>query len=370
MLSVSGASQSQPPPHSRGPSDTPTAKPRSRPASVRHSLFPAGDARNHDAAAIAEIRSDMTVNWLYEQQLRKQYASGADPFEGVVLKKARGRFACCPPQMAAIPGSLLAVVAQMNVRCAMTVCTPVVRALLDALVARRGPDSQPGHVPLPGGLRVQVLPAMTDLPKSQLHHFAAFVVDAGLLVVWDDEPEKLLARAEDLEARFVEVIWGSGNGNGEEEEEDVAAAAAAVGGEKGNAVGVSSREEIDPGQLEEAMVKEDRPVRLESACMVAVTLVLWIVCPGLGWRWLAYQSTVDGSYLRLALLAACPAQMFVSLVSSAPVSRGLCDADWLGMSSVLFPGARRRSVPALRAHLCGEQQQQVLQRQAPSPVGP
>ncbi|KAL2015088.1 hypothetical protein VTK56DRAFT_6327 [Thermocarpiscus australiensis] len=309
LLSVPGAAAQQPGHHGRNDSDGATVKStfkpnspsNSRPASTRHSLFPLGDARNSDADAILEIRSDMMVNWLHEQQRRKQYCTGADPFEGVVLKKARGSFACCPPQMAALGGAgttLLAAASQMNVRCAMTVNTPVVRALLDSLGASLD------YVPLPDGLRVQVLRTMADLPRGQLHHFAAFVEDVRMLVVWDDEPEKLLDRAQDLEARFIEIIWGNGDGDVGDEDADAA--------EKKGAAGVDVHD-LDPAQLEAAMAREHRPVRLESACMVALTLALWIVCPGIGWRWLAYQSTVDGTYLRWALLAACPVQMFVSL---------------------------------------------------------
>ncbi|KAK4251767.1 glycosyl transferase family group 2-domain-containing protein [Corynascus novoguineensis] len=304
MLSVPGVvgSQVQTPETATVRSGARSSPRTSRAPSLRNSFLPAHDARSRDSETINEIRNDMMVNWLYEQQLRKQYASGMDPYEGVVLKKARGTFTCCPPQMAAIPASLFAVATQMNVRCAMTVNTPVVRALLDAVVCRAELD----HVPLPEGLRVQVLRTMADLPRGQLHHFAAFVEDARMLVVWDDEPEKLLARVQDLEARFIEIIWGNGDDEGEDDD-------TTVGGEhKGGIAGVAVHE-LDPGQLEEALAKENRPVRLESAFMVAVTLALWIVCPALGWRWLAYQTVVDGTYLRFALLAACPAQMFVSL---------------------------------------------------------
>ncbi|KAL2162602.1 hypothetical protein VTH06DRAFT_6438 [Thermothelomyces fergusii] len=289
-------------------SDAKTTPRASRAPSFRHSFLPEHDARNRDSEAINEIRHDMMVNWLHEQQLRKQYASGMDPYEGVVLKKARGTFTCSPPQMAAIPGSLFTVVAQMNVRCAMTVNTPVVRALLDSIISKTELD----YVPLPDGLRVQVLRTMTDLPRGQLHHFAAFVEDVRLLVVWDDEPERLLDRAQHLEAKFIEIIWGSGGGGGGIEgalDED----AAAGGGIKGEDGAGAAVRDLDPGQLEEALAEEKRPVRLESSCMVALTLILWIVCPALGWRWLAYQSAVDGTYLRFALLAACPVQMFVSM---------------------------------------------------------
>lgn len=242
----------------------------------------------------------MMVNWLFEQQMRKQYASGMDPYEGVVLKKSRGHFTCCPPRMAAIPESLFAVVSQMNVRCAMTVNTPVVRALMDSLLNKTDID----YVPLPDGLRVQILSTMAELPRGQLHHFAAFIEDARMLVVWDDEPEKLLQRAENLEQKFIEIIWGNGNEEEDKDEEK---------NEKKKDQTDVNVEELDPKQLEEAFINEQRPIRLESAAIVGLTMILWIVCSALGWRALAYESRVDGTYLRFALLAVCPIQMFVSL---------------------------------------------------------
>ncbi|KAK3944077.1 glucans biosynthesis glucosyltransferase H [Diplogelasinospora grovesii] len=287
--------------HSR--SSNPNGK-ESRSPSFRHSVFPAGDARNYSSEAIADLRNDMMVNWLYEQLLRKQYTTGMDPFEGVVLKKSRGNFTCCPPQMASLPEgccSLLAMVSRMNVRCAMTVNTPVVRTLLDSISnRRRWTRMEMDYVPLPDGLRVQVLRTMADLPRGQLHHFAAFIEDARILVVWDDEPEKLLARAQNLEQRFMEIIWGSGGEGGEEEDENMNEKAVEV-------------LELDPAQLEEALVREHRPIRLQSACMVAVTMALCLTCVGLGWRALVLETVVDGTFTRIALLAVAPVQIFVSL---------------------------------------------------------
>lgn len=254
-----------------------------------------------------DIKNDMMVNWLYEQQLRKQYASGTYAFEGVVLKKARGNFTCCPAEMSSIPGSLYTMVARMNVRCAMTVNTPVVRAILGSL---RRKEAGIDYVPLAEGLRVQILQTMADLPRCQLHQFAAFIEDVSMLIVWDDEPEKLLARAQNLEMRFMEIIWGRG-GEGEEEAQDEKAQAAAT------------TNEIDANQLEEALTREHRPVRLESATVVALTLTICLVCIGLGWRWLALEVMVDGDYKRLALIAAAPVQMFASLVSISGEARAV-----------------------------------------------
>ncbi|KAK3392052.1 glycosyl transferase family group 2-domain-containing protein [Sordaria brevicollis] len=260
--------------------------------SFRHSIFPAGDARNSDSDALTEIRTNMMVNSLFEQMCRKQYSTGVDPYEGVVLKKARGSFTCCPRQMAAIPNSLYAMVTQMNVRCAMTINTHVVRTILLG-ISRRGDVD---FVPLPDGLRIQILRTMSDLPKGQLHQFAAFIEDDKLLVIWADEPEKILERAEDLEKKLIELIWSN---NADADDDD----------EKGNTTVMV--DEVDGGTLEQA--GDNRPVRLESACIVAFTMALCFTCLGIGWKALVYEATVDGSYIRFALLAVSPIQFFVSL---------------------------------------------------------
>ena len=66
--------------------------------------------------SLLDVKGDMMVKWIYEELLRRQYASGVDPFEGVVLKKARNNFACYPPELSASPSGLFAMVVQMNVR--------------------------------------------------------------------------------------------------------------------------------------------------------------------------------------------------------------------------------------------------------------
>jgi hypothetical protein len=245
----------------------------------------------------------MMVTWLYQQQLRLQLVTGMDVFEGVVLKKARGNFTCCPPHMAQIPGSLYEMVVQMNVRCAMTVNTPVVRAILGALRSHEAGEDL-DYVPLADGLRLQILSTMSDLPRCQLHHFAAFIEDIRMLVVWDDEPEQLLLRAQNLESKFMAVIW---RGDGEEDDE------AGAEKEKEKAAASSGPEGSNPEDLEEALAGEERPVMLESTVMVAGTLALCIACLGFGWRALMLEIMVDNDYTRLALFAVGPAQIFVSL---------------------------------------------------------
>lgn len=212
-----------------------------------------------------------------------------------MLKKGKNIYSCCPPQLREIPYSLYDMIMQLNVRCAMTVNTRVINVLLSA---RRTTYE---YIPLPDGLRLQVLPTMQDLPRCQKHHFAAFIQDTQILVVWDDEPKRVLARAEALERQLMKMIWGTGDEDEEEENEK--------GGDKANVieVGVSA---ID---LEAALQDEQRKTKLTSPLIVAMTLALCISCTGLGARALAFEIATDGSYTRLALLACVPAQIFVAL---------------------------------------------------------
>jgi len=66
--------------------------------------------------SLLDVKSDMMVKWIYEELLRRQYASGIDAFEGVVVKKTRGHFACYPQGRSSEPSGFFAMAAEMNVR--------------------------------------------------------------------------------------------------------------------------------------------------------------------------------------------------------------------------------------------------------------
>lgn len=181
----------------------------------------------------------------------------------------------------------------------MTVNTKVIQLFLD--------HQMDDYVPLAEGLQLQVLPSMSYLPRCRRHHFAAFVREQRLLVVWDDEPTHLLQRAEHIETSLLTMIWGKG-----EKVYD------GVSKEKESANVMSSNvspEMATPSELEEARLTENRPTVLINPFVVALTLTLLISALGLGWRNLAQECAVDGGWVRLALLVVTPAQIFVSLVS-------------------------------------------------------
>lgn len=163
------------------------------------------------------------------------------------------------------------------------------------------------YVPLSDGLRLQVLPSMDYLPGCQKHHFGAFIKDQRLLVVWDDQPNNLLERAESIQSSLIKNTWHDEVDTDEsiskkKEITDISATDFGYG-------------EITPGELENALVVQNRPTLLINSIIVGMTLTLLLAALGSGWRNLAQEISIDGSFMRLALLAAMPAQVFVSLVS-------------------------------------------------------
>lgn len=83
----------------------------SRPAS----LYPEGDFRNSPRESMLDIKTDVMASYIQQQQLEKLWSTES-PGEGVILKKEKGSYACCPPDLQHDRGGLFDAVVQMNVR--------------------------------------------------------------------------------------------------------------------------------------------------------------------------------------------------------------------------------------------------------------
>jgi hypothetical protein len=90
-----------------------------RPATSRtNSSFAAGSFRNDEE--IKNMKTEVMAEWLYKQQRLKLWASSG-PEEGVILKKSRGEYTCCPEDLRYMRGGLFEQVVNMNV----AVCTRI-----------------------------------------------------------------------------------------------------------------------------------------------------------------------------------------------------------------------------------------------------
>ena len=175
----------------------------------------------------------------------------------------------------------------------MTVSSQVIRTYL-------GWATEAVDVPLKNGLRVQILPYMDDLPKARKYQFAAFIAADGLLVVWDDDPNHLIERAQGIESELMEIVWNQGNEKAEE-----------LNKEKRTTVAV---EEID--EEDQLALSQHRPTHLMNTILVAFTIVIVTIMLGAGMRAIVSEVIVDKAYMRCVLLALIPVQIFFTLVRS------------------------------------------------------
>ncbi|GAB1312502.1 Glycosyl transferase family group 2-domain-containing protein [Madurella fahalii] len=261
----------------------PTPRYSSRPQSISGRSV----RSNGSSVFLDDIKHEVMVNYLYQQQCSHLWVSdGSGEIEGVLLRKSRGQYMACPPQLGNSPFALAC--AALNVQCAMTVNSRVIKTFL-----QWSPDAV--DVPLMNGLRVQILPTIDDLPRARKHQFAAFVASEGLLIVWDDDALHLVQRAKAIESELMELVWKAGT----EDDED----------EKGGpAVGEAEIDE-ESGELK----PEKRPIHLLNTYLVSMTLILVTVSLGAAFRQLAIEVSVDGNYMRLALVALFPVQIFFTL---------------------------------------------------------
>ncbi|EON63230.1 hypothetical protein W97_02457 [Coniosporium apollinis CBS 100218] len=269
----------------RAGDSTPASPWGSRPGSI----YPVGDFRNNAMEEINDIKCDVMVNWLHSRQEERLWTSG-EYEEGVVLKKSRGAYTCSPPDLAVERYGFFKAVETLNVRVAMTVNTRVIKILLHS--------NQHPYVEIQPGLRIQVLPDMSYLPRCQKHQFAAFIADRGILVVWDDEPKKLIGRVERLEQALIQMIWGNGDAYPEEKEEKPAQ------------VQVQELEGHDGEMLPD---EKPRRVVLIQPILTACTLLLTLAAIGSGWRRVAIEIFVDHNWIRLAFILLLIPQMWLGL---------------------------------------------------------
>lgn len=177
---------------------------------------------------------------------------------------------------------------------AMTVNTRMIRVLLYN-------NSMP-FIEIEEGLHLQVLPSISYLPRCQKHQSAAFVADRGLLVVWDDDPDKILGRVESLETALVKMIWDRRSTYPEEDKKE----------EKED---LNVKEAESDSDLENPTAEKPRPIVLLQAIYTAFTLALTLGTLGLGWRQIAFEIGIDHVYLRLLFALAIVPQFWLALVS-------------------------------------------------------
>lgn len=177
----------------------------------------------------------------------------------------------------------------------MTVNSRVIKTFLEW-----SPDA--GDVPLMNGLRVQILPTISDLHAARKHQFAAFIAREAILVVWDDDALNIIQRAQQIESELMQLVWK---------------APVDMVHEKNESSNVSRTDFSEAEARDEEageIALERRPTMLLNTILVSFTLLLICVVLGAAFRSIAQEVAVDGNYIRMVFVALTPIQIFFTLV--------------------------------------------------------
>ena len=90
-------------------------RPTTPTSSNRASLYPAGNFQNSSIPDINDMKGEIMCNYLHQQQLKKMWSNGGRE-EGVLLKKSREYYTCCPSDLQSQRNGLFDAVKRLNVR--------------------------------------------------------------------------------------------------------------------------------------------------------------------------------------------------------------------------------------------------------------
>ncbi|KAF2748406.1 hypothetical protein M011DRAFT_493770 [Sporormia fimetaria CBS 119925] len=267
------------------PTLAPPALPRKPPPAK---IF--GELPNSSPDLVINLKSDVIVNWIHLKQEEKIWTTG-QPGEGVVLRKAKGCYVCCPSELQYDGSKLYEKVAQLNVCAAMTVTTRVIKLIL----AR---DNLP-YVELTPRHRIQVIHDVAELPFCQKNQCAAFISSPGMLLVWADDPGVLLDRAAFIQDTLMEKIWMRDSTRDTTFDD-----------KKLTLVETNSSEGFDDKEFGEP---KPRQTVLVQAFLCAATMTLVISALGAGATRVAIEIYVDKNYYRLLFALCILPQLWLSV---------------------------------------------------------
>lgn len=176
----------------------------------------------------------------------------------------------------------------------MTVNSRVIKTFL-----QWSPDA--GDVPLMNGLRVQIVPTISELHRARKHQCAAFVAQEALLVVWDDDPLNIIQRAQGIELELMQLLWRDPHEDGESKEKEESSDSVAT---------IQALRDEEAGEI----AQDRRPTMLLNTILVAFTLLIICIVLGAAFRSISIEMAIDGNYIRMAFLALTPIQVFFTLV--------------------------------------------------------
>ncbi|KIW55682.1 hypothetical protein PV05_04413 [Exophiala xenobiotica] len=268
--------------------ETPTRKASTSPSKISSKAHP------------NNVKFEVMLLYLRQQQLEKRWAHEVNTTEGVILRRGKDDYICQPSELPKHVNGFYDEATKLNVKVAMTVKTSVIQTFLKSY--------KHDYVPFNNGQRLRIIDSISELSFSKRHHYAAFVRGQGILVVWDENPTELFDRAEMIQKYVVNMLWSmDDNETDDDEEYEIDDEKYAI--TTSNPPEVASTDSI----LDMELKAWDKPRKtvLYQAFLVGIVAILTIFCLAIGWRRIAIEITIDHSYTRLAILAAAPLELWL-----------------------------------------------------------
>jgi uncharacterized protein (UPF0212 family) len=178
------------------------------------------------------------------------------------------------------------------------------------------------YVQIQYGQRLQVVPDFNALQYCQKNMQAAFVASHQALVVWEDEPKRLLERAQSIQDALVQMIWGK----------DLAQVTNKT---VAKSIGLDVKQESEESwDMFDDTPEKPRKLKLWQSVYTSIAILMLTVAIGSGWRQVAIQQIHEPNWLRMLFLIAIPGQAWLSLVCSCDLAN-LFPVDHLSFSSRL-----------------------------------
>ncbi|EDQ99846.1 uncharacterized protein LACBIDRAFT_192205 [Laccaria bicolor S238N-H82] len=310
-------------------------------------------------------RNDALLHWLFRQTQGDAWfrPNEENISSGVALRVASDEFRVFPYENANLEPFETAVSA-LNPVVAVKVRSAAVHAALGEVAA----DEKSIYVD--AETRIQILETMLMLPQADKEQCAAFIRDERVLVIWSESLDHIIPICHDFEERLIKLLWrsrplaaapsssynttnvssagsavdvsgsneafarGSIARDGDEEEEKVAAEKS----EGGDVEAPERRRRTtrtwygrkividDDDGLEDAegfRGEERRKIKLYSPLYSGLAAGAAVVFVGNGVRTLLVEWTLDGDFIRFALLAAVPLLYCVSLFFALQIIQNL-----------------------------------------------
>ncbi|ELR08325.1 hypothetical protein GMDG_03120 [Pseudogymnoascus destructans 20631-21] len=263
--------------------------------------------------------------------------------QGVLLRTSRGVYVTQPSNLC---HNLIAAVQRLNVEVAFTMSTELTNLIFSTITPNQTEFILPHD-----STQYQILDSFEDMAKASSNklkrfQYTCFVRKERVVLLWHDDVESILSHGDKVERQLLTVIWGakipalpnstsSHNSmlhspfhapptNSSTYALPIKAPSApqpSIRVSLASRLGFTSRQEVEKGEgvvnadekdvdvESNVPVKEslERPLVFISAIFVGMALCLMIILLlGFGASALLYECLMDGSWMRMALLATVP----------------------------------------------------------------